>query len=89
MTDRARKANCKPYRLIMMDINMPIMDGFEATELIRNHVGKEQTMIVGASAYPRSQIEEPGKAAGMDDFIGKPIDPIEVAAILRRSNLVT
>ena len=64
---------------------MPIKDGYTATEEIRTHLGKDKTLIIGASAYPRSEVEEPGEEAGMDDFVGKPISPDQVAAILQRS----
>ena len=78
------KRSCNPFRLIFMDINMPIMDGYSATEQIRIHVGKEKTRIVAASAYPRTEIEDRGKEVGMDDFIGKPISPDDVAKILNQ-----
>ena len=49
---RMRKRSCRVYRLIFMDINMPIKDGYAATEEIRTHVGRDRTIIVGTSAYP-------------------------------------
>ena len=64
---------------------MPILDGYSATEEIRTRLGRNTTLIVGASAYPRSEIEDRGTQAGMDEFIGKPINPLEVAAMLAKS----
>ena len=86
VTERLLKRNCVPYRLIFMDINMPIMDGYAATEEIRKHLGKERTTIIGASAYPRSEIEGRGDEAGMDNYLGKPINPDLVSNILRSTN---
>ena len=67
-----------------MDINMPIMDGYAATEEIRKHLGRRDTLIIGASAYPKREIEARGGEAGMDDFIGKPLNPADVASCLQK-----
>ena len=72
-----------------MDINMPMMDGFEATNAIREHVGRAKTMIIGTSAYPIAQIEAHGHEVGMDSFLSKPVCPLEVARIIERSKSLT
>ena len=66
---------CGPYRVVFMDINMSIMDGYTATEEIRMFLSKQKTYIVGASAYPSSEIEARGNLAGMDEYLSKPINP--------------
>ena len=87
--ERMNRPHCRPYTLIFMDVNMPVMDGYEATERIREHVGRTTTTIIGASAYPKKEIEARGTEAGMDDFIGKPLDPADLVTILNRaSNLI-
>ena len=75
------------YRIVFMDINMPIMDGYAATTEIRKMLPKEETMVVAATAYPEKAVEERGDAAGMDDFLSKPLDPKKVAAILEKVGL--
>lgn len=63
------------YDVILMDIQMPEMDGFETTKYIRNYVDKnKQTPIIAMSAHALSDIKEKAIEAGMNDYITKPID---------------
>jgi len=58
--------------LILMDISLPIMDGYEATRRIR---GKMPTIpIVGLSAHAMGGHEEKAKEAGCNDYLTKPVD---------------
>lgn len=66
----------KSFDLILMDIQMPIMDGFEATKYIRNKL-KLDTPIIALSANAfKSEIDE-GKSIGMNDYITKPYNEDE------------
>lgn len=64
------------YHLTFLDLEMPIMDGFETAERIRNHQNKDinQMVIIALSASVFSEVEERTKAIGFNDFIGKPIN---------------
>ncbi len=64
------------YNLILLDLEMPIMDGFETAENIRNHKNSDinKTIIVALSASVFSEVEEKTKKIGFNDFIGKPIN---------------
>ncbi|GAB3262075.1 hypothetical protein GCM10027347_27520 [Larkinella harenae] len=62
----------KEYELILMDMQMPVMDGLEATQLIRQSVVK-QPVIVALTANTLEGNEQACLDAGMDDFLGKPI----------------
>lgn len=64
------------YDMILMDINMPHMDGLEATSLIRNYEKEnnlDPSIIIAMTAHVLSEDQEACQAAGMDDYIAKPI----------------
>jgi CheY-like chemotaxis protein len=61
--------------LVLMDIHMPVMDGFEATRTIRRSLRHEGLPILALTAGVTSDEREGAQAAGMDDFITKPFDP--------------
>ena len=82
-----RRLCCGAYRIVFMDINMPIMDGYTATQEIRKTLTKEETLVVAATAYPEKEVEQRGKEVGMDDFITKPLNPRLVSDILQRAGL--
>ncbi|MCL1984836.1 MAG: ATP-binding protein, partial [Betaproteobacteria bacterium] len=67
----------KDYDLILMDIQMPQMDGFEATRRIRasGKPGAESIPIIAMTANAMETDKEKSRHAGMNDHISKPIDP--------------
>jgi signal transduction histidine kinase/CheY-like chemotaxis protein len=64
--------NSPQYDLVLMDIQMPVMDGYEATRTIRLH-GHNKIIICGLSANAMKQDHEKAKEAGMDNYIVKPL----------------
>ena len=68
-------AKSQRFDLIIMDVNMPVMDGLTATRLIREGGGVNvDTPVVVLSASARNEDHEAGLAAGADAYLNKPID---------------
>jgi signal transduction histidine kinase/CheY-like chemotaxis protein len=67
------KAGENNYDCILMDIQMPVMDGLEATKILRNRL-KITIPILALTANVFKEDEEKSKFAGMDDFIIKPVE---------------
>jgi PAS domain S-box-containing protein len=76
------------YDLILMDIQMPDMDGIEGTKLIRAlHPGGQNPRIVAMTAFAMEGDKERCFEAGMDDYIAKPIRVEELVSVLKRSSV--
>jgi PAS domain S-box-containing protein len=73
------------FDLIFMDVQMPEMDGLQATRAIRQHEGQAvRTPIVALTAHAMSGDRERCLQAGMDNYITKPVNPKELDEILER-----
>jgi two-component system cell cycle response regulator DivK len=70
--------------LILMDLNMPKMDGLAATEQIRKHKSLRKVSILAVTAYDTYGMKEAALEAGCNGYIKKPIDFKRLDNILRR-----
>ncbi|MDB6053390.1 MAG: hypothetical protein JWN25_913 [Verrucomicrobiales bacterium] len=73
------------YDLILMDCNMPVMDGYETTKRIRAKGGKNRIRIVAMTANAMQGDRERCLAAGMDDYISKPVKSGELRRVIEQA----
>jgi signal transduction histidine kinase/CheY-like chemotaxis protein/HPt (histidine-containing phosphotransfer) domain-containing protein len=76
----------QPYDLILMDVQMPEMDGLEASQKLRRDLpASRQPRIVALTANALREDQEACAAAGMDDYLAKPIHPVSLRTALTRA----
>ncbi|MBF0204092.1 MAG: response regulator, partial [Desulfamplus sp.] len=77
----------KDYHLVLMDMQMPEMDGIEATRIIRNHdsgVVNPQIPIIAMTANTTKEDQQKCLDAGMNDFISKPVETDQLVEAIRK-----
>jgi len=79
--EAVREVRANQYDLCLMNTNMPVMDGYEATERIRNEL-KEDMPIVILTADPKAVRISWLKACGINNVVDKPFDPYELREII-------
>ncbi|NJD20319.1 MAG: response regulator [Gemmatimonadetes bacterium] len=72
------------FDLVLMDIQMPEMDGHEATRAIRRFADAEALPIVALTAHAFAEERERSRAAGMNDFLAKPVRPEDLYGMVER-----
>ena len=72
-----------PYDLILMDCQMPIMDGFEASRQIRS-LDQHQPVIIAVTANALVGERERCLSAGMDDYLSKPFQAEQLVAVVKK-----
>ena len=72
------------FDLVFMDIQMPEMDGYQATRAIRQEQGNDEQIIVAMTAHAMKGDRERCLTVGMNDHISKPLDPEELKKMISR-----
>ena len=77
------KANSDHPDLILMDIQMPLIDGYEATRRIKGDPALNPIPIVAVSSFAMKGDEEKARAAGCDHYVTKPYSPMQLLRLIR------
>src|SRR5262249_1154319 len=82
--EAVEQVSAQPFDLILMDVQMPRMDGFEATARIRKNeaAGLRRTPIIAMTAHAMADDRDRCLNAGMDAFLSKPVKKRELLAIV-------
>ena len=78
----AKAASDRPD-LVLMDIQLPLLDGYEATRQIKALPGLAAIPIIAVSSFTMKGDEEKARAAGCDDYVTKPYSPVQLLRIIR------
>jgi PAS domain S-box-containing protein len=83
--EAVRKTGDQKYDIVFMDCHMPVMDGYSATRTMKSRdEAAEGTIVVAMTANALRGDKEECFAAGMDDYIAKPVKMSDLAAVLRK-----
>jgi CheY-like chemotaxis protein len=72
----------QPFDAVLMDLQMPVMGGLDATRVLRAHWGAEQLPVIALTAGVLMSEREEALTVGMNDFLTKPIEPDQLAQVL-------
>jgi len=72
------------HDIVLMDVQMPVLDGHDATRRIRTTLGLKQLPVIALTAGVTVGEKERAQSAGMNDVVGKPFDPMVLVRVIRR-----
>jgi two-component system cell cycle response regulator DivK len=81
--DGVKLAQSERPDLILMDIQLPVIDGYEATRRIRGNAELKSIPIIAVTSYALSGDEAKARAAGCDGYVTKPFSPRQLLAKVR------
>jgi two-component system cell cycle response regulator DivK len=77
------KAQSERPDLILMDIQLPVLDGYDATRQIKANPDLKATPVIAVSSFAMKGDEEKARAAGCDYYVTKPYSPMQLLHIIR------
>ena len=77
-------ANPQGFDVVLLDLQMPVLDGFDTSRRIRSGLGMPHLPIIALSASTLSSEMDLAKRAGMNDFVSKPFDVVNLVGCIRR-----
>jgi two-component system, cell cycle response regulator DivK len=77
------KAHSERPDLILMDIQLPVLDGYDATRQIKANPDLKATPIIAVSSFAMKGDEEKARTAGCDHYVTKPYSPMQLLGIIR------
>ena len=78
------RAEAERPDLVLMDIQMPVLDGYEATRRIKAMAGMAATPVIAVSSFAMKGDEEKARAAGCDAYVTKPYSPKQLLGLVRQ-----
>ena len=77
------KAQSDQPDLILMDIQLPVLDGYEATRRIKTDPSLKATPVIAVSSFAMKGDEEKARASGCDHYVTKPYSPVQLLRVIR------
>jgi PAS domain S-box-containing protein len=81
---QACRSDPRAFDVVLMDLHMPVLDGLAAVRVLRADPATRHLPVVAFSAAALDHERTAARAAGMDDFVGKPVQPDELVRVLSR-----
>ena len=81
--DGVAKALSERPDLILMDIQLPILDGYEATRQIKADPDLAETPVIAISSFAMKGDEQKARASGCDGYVTKPYSPVKLLGMIR------
>jgi two-component system cell cycle response regulator DivK len=78
------KAETEHPDLVLMDIQLPVLDGYESTRRIKALPGMAGTTVIAVSSFAMRGDEEKARAAGCDGYVTKPYSPKQLVELVRQ-----
>jgi two-component system cell cycle response regulator DivK len=82
--DSVAKAASQRSDLVLMDIQLPVLDGYDATRQIKALPGLAAIPIIAVSSFAMKGDEEKARASGCDAYVIKPYSPVDLLRLVRR-----